>query len=160
MWASVRCILKTFPYSWLYYKGRACRKTSSLLRDKLYGTMGTLDLRPHTFSVASFPDDLWTPSNHFSWNTSLFPPQNYPSSSQAIAFFSPRWIKEHHMSFQKVCLAEMGHLFIWMPGTWFCQLYAVYKKLLLSAFPVPWRMRRNNFKLGKYFWEYCFIWEF
>lgn len=85
MWASGRCLLKTFLYSWLYYKDRACRMTSSLLRGRLDWTMGTLDLRPHTYSFTSFPDDLWILSNHFSWNTSLFPPQNYPSSSQGIA---------------------------------------------------------------------------
>lgn len=160
MWASVRCLFKRSTlHSWLHYKGRACRMTSSLLRDRLDWTMGTVDLRPHTHTLFTwFPDDLWVLSNHFSWNTSFFPPQNYRIPSLGIAL--SEWIKKHITGFQKVDPAEMGHLFICVPGTWFCQLYAVYKKPLLSAFPVLWGTHTNNFKWGKCCWEYCFIWEF
>lgn len=160
MWAPVRCFLKTFPYSCFYRKGRACRKTSYWENNmELYETVGTQPQTTHIL-CCSFRDDVCIPRNCFSWNASLFPPQNYPSSVQAIVLFCPQWIKELHISFQNVHLAEMGHFFIWTPGTWFCQLYSVHKKPLLSTFTVSWGSNTNNFKLRKCCWEYCFIWEF
>lgn len=59
MWASVRCLFKMSTlHSWLYYKGRACRMTSSLLRDRLDWTMGTVDLRPHTHTLSSLGSQM------------------------------------------------------------------------------------------------------
>lgn len=159
MWASVRCLFKMSTlYSWLCYKGRACRMTSSLLRDRLDWTMGTVDLRPHRYCLHLVPRwSLDTGQSLFLKHKSLLSPKlSHPFSEH-----SSQWVnqKTHHR-FSKLDPAEMGHLFICMLGTWFCQLYAVYKKPLLSAFPVLWGMHMNNFKWGKCCWEYCFIWEF
>lgn len=153
MRALVRCSGKTFLYSWLCYKGRACRMTTSLLRDRLDWTMGTLDLRPHTYSFAWFPDDLWVLSNHFSWNTSLFSPQIL---SQLFPRHCTQWTQVFKVSIQQ----KWDTFSSSCQEPDFCQLYTVYKKPLLSAFPVLWGMHMNNFKLGKCCWEFCFIGEF
>lgn len=115
MWASVRCLFKKSTlYSWLYYKGRACRKTGLLLRDRLDWTMGTVDLRPHTYCLHLVPRwSLDTKQSLFLKHESLLSPKlshpfsehcsQWGSESKNTSQVFKKWIQQKWDTFLSVC---------------------------------------------------------